>query len=45
MSKYDNFLNVDNFNTETSETAMSNFFDIYHLYSLVKDPTCYKSPK
>ena len=44
MSKYDNFLIVGNFNSETSETAMSGFCDVYHLYRLVKDPTFYKNP-
>ena len=44
MSKYDNFLIVGNFNSETSETAMSGFCDVYHSYRLVKDPTFYKNP-
>lgn len=32
------------FNLETSETVMSNFCDMHHLYRLVKGPTYYKNP-
>ena len=44
ISKYDNFLIVRDFNLETSETVISNFCDMHHLYRLVKGPTYYKNP-
>ena len=43
-AKYDNFLVIDDFNSNTPETTMINFCDMYHLRNLVKDPTCYENP-
>ena len=45
MSKYDSFHILSDFNSETTETTMSNFCDMCHLHNLVTDPTCYKNPK
>ena len=40
---YDNFLTVDDFKSEMSESAMENFCGTYHLHNLIKDPTCFKN--
>ena len=44
MKIYGNFLIVDDFNSEMTESAMVNFCGTYHLYNLIKDPTCFKNP-
>ena len=44
MSKYDNFIILGDFNSETSENAMSEFCDTYNLKILIKEPTCFKNP-
>ena len=44
MAKYENFLLLGDFNSEMSETAMSEFCETYNLTNLVKEPTCYKNP-
>ena len=43
-SRYDRYLCIGNFNSETSETALRNFCDLYKLKHLVRVPTCYKIP-
>ena len=45
MTKYDNFLTVEDFNSYLSEFAMSTFCETYHLQNLVKSPTCFKNPE
>ena len=44
IGKYDNLLLVGDFNSETSETCMSEFCDVYNLKNLIKDPICFKNP-
>ena len=44
ISKYDNFLLLGDFNSETTEISMSEFCDIYNFKNLIIDPTCYKNP-
>ena len=45
MSEYDNFLIVGDFNSEWSESAMSNFCETYQLHVFVKCFTCFKNPE
>ena len=40
-SKYENFIIMGDFNAEPSETALSDFMDIYNLKNLLKHPTCF----
>ena len=35
---------MGDFNTETTESAMGEFMNIYNLKNLIKGPTCYKYP-
>ena len=44
LSKYENILLIGDFNSETSETSMNEFCDIYSLKNLIKDHTCFKNP-
>ena len=44
LSKYDNVLLLDDFNSESIETAMVDFENIYNLKNLIKEPTCFKNP-
>ena len=41
---YDNFIILGDFNSEITEGAMLEFCKLFNLYSLVKEPTCYKNP-
>ena len=43
-SRYDKYLCIGDFNSETSETALRNFCDLYKLKNLVREPTCFKNP-
>ena len=43
-SKYDNIILLGDFNTEPTDTALSNFCEIYNLKNLIKDKTCFKNP-
>jgi len=40
--RYDNFLIVEDLNSEESNYEISNFMNIYGLKNLLKCPTCYK---
>lgn len=42
-SKYENFVIMEDFNTDGSETAMSDFMEINNLKNLVKDPNYFKN--
>ena len=44
LSHYDEFLLMGDFNSEVSEAAMNDFYDLYHLKSLIREPTCFKNP-
>ena len=44
-SNYENILLLGDFNTESSDTALSNFYEIYYFKSLIKDKTCFKNPE
>ena len=41
---YEKYLCLGDFNAEIQEAALKNFCDLYHLKSLVKEPTCFKNP-
>ena len=43
-SKYENFLIMGDFNSETKEKDMLEFCELYHLCNLIKEPTCFKNP-
>ena len=43
-SRYDKYLYIGNLNSETSETVLRNFCDLYKLKTLVSEPTCFKNP-
>ena len=42
--KYDNFLIVSDFNSETLENVVNIFCDMYLMHNMVTDPTSYKNP-
>ena len=44
LSQYDKIIIVGDFNTEVGVTSMNAFCGRYSLSSLIKKPTCYKSP-
>ena len=43
-SKYDNFIILDDLNSEPTESAVRNFCEIYSCKNLIKDNTCFKNP-
>ena len=43
-SKYGNNILLGDFNKEPTDTALSNFCEIYNLKDLIKDKTCFKNP-
>ena len=43
-SRYDKYLCIEDFNSETSETSLRDFYDLYKLKNLVSEPTCFKNP-
>ena len=42
---YENIILISDFNVEISDSHMNSFSAIYHLKSLIKEPTCYKNPE
>ena len=44
-TKYENILILGDFNACADDETMKNFCSSYGLYSLVKQPTCYKNPE
>ena len=44
LSKYDNILLLDDFNSEPTEESMKSFCKIYNFKNLLDKPTCYKNP-
>ena len=44
-SRYDKCFCVGDFISETPETALRNFCDLYKLKNLVSEPTCFKNPE
>ena len=43
-TSYDNFIILGDFNFEMKEQQIKGFCDNYSLKSLIRQPTCYKSP-
>ena len=43
-SRYDKYLCIGDFNSETAERALRNFCDLYKLKNLVRGSTCFKNP-
>ena len=43
MFNFDNFLLLGDFNSETHETIMAEFCDLYNIKNLITGPTCFKS--
>ena len=44
-SKYDNIILLGDFNTEPTDTALSNYYEVYNFKNLIKDKTCLKNPR
>ena len=44
LLQYDNIIIVGDFNTEIGEKSMNTLCERYSLSSLIKEPTCYKTP-
>ena len=44
-SKYDNFITIDDLNSERIEWAVRDFCQIYGCKNLIKDNTCFKNPE
>ena len=43
-TKYENIIIMGDFNMEPTDITMQNLCDVYNLYNLVKEPTCFKGP-
>ena len=43
MPFYDNFIILGDFNSEITESSMSDFIELFNLDNLIKEPTCYKN--
>ena len=43
-SKYDNFILFGDLNSEPTESAVRDFFEIYSCRNLINDNTCFKNP-
>ena len=44
-SKHDNFILLGDLNSETTESAVGDFCQIYDCKNLIKDNTCFKNPE
>ena len=44
-SKYDNFILLGDFNSCMEDSPMKTFGEIYKLWNLIKEPTCFKNPE
>ena len=44
ISQYDNIMLLGDLNAESSDPVMNDFSNVYDLFSLVKEPTCFKNP-
>ena len=42
---YESIILVGDFNSEITDTCMSDFCESYNLSSLIRESTCYKNPK
>ena len=44
ISQYDNIMLLGGLNVESSDPVLNNFCNVYNLFSLFKEPTCFKNP-
>ena len=44
ISQYDNIMLLGDLNVESSDPVLNDFCNVYNLFSLVKEPTCFKNP-
>ena len=44
ISQYDNIMLLGDVNVESSYPVLNDFCNVYNLFSLVKEPTCFKNP-
>ena len=44
ISQYDNIMLLGDLNVESSDPVSNDFCNVYTLFSLVKEPTCFKNP-
>ena len=45
LHKYDHILLIGDFNSESSERSVHDFYNVYNLESLSNSPSCFKSPE
>ena len=43
ISQYDNIVLVGDLIVESSDTVLNDFCNVYNLFSLTKEPTCFKN--
>ena len=43
ISQYDNIMLLGDLNVESSDPILNDFYNVYNLFSLVKEPTCFKN--
>ena len=43
ISQYDNIMLLGDLNVESSDPVLNDFCNVYNLFSLVKEPTCFKN--
>ena len=44
INQYDNIMLLGYLNVESSDPVLNDFCNVYNLFSLVKEPTCFKNP-
>ena len=44
ISQYDNIMLLGDLNVEISDPVLNDFCSVYNLFSLAKEPTCFKNP-
>ena len=44
ISQYDNIMLLGDLNVESSDPVLNDLCSVYNLFSLVKEPTCFKNP-
>ena len=44
FSQHDNIILLGDLNVESSDAVLKDFCNVYNLFSLVKEPTCFKNP-
>ena len=44
INQCDTIMFLGDFNVESSDPVLNNFYNVYNLFSLVKEPICFKNP-